>query len=150
LTNQTATTTLTLAGAVSGSTGAGVKTLTVGGTGATTLSGIVSNGTAGSVALAKTGAGSLTLTGVNTFTGGITLGASAGTVLADFSSTKNSLGTGPAVIGTGSTLQVNNLTTTNVTNNIATVFTGTGWLKLNFAAGATARNTSMANLRQRK
>jgi autotransporter-associated beta strand protein len=146
LTNQTATTTLTLAGAISGSTGAGVKTLTVAGTGATTLSGIVSNGTAGSVALAKTGAGSLTLTGVNTFTGGVTLGASAGTVLADFSSTKNSLGTGPAVIGTGSTLQVNNLTTTNVTNNIATVFTGTGWLKLNFAAGATARNTSMANL----
>ncbi len=147
LTNQSTTPaiSLTLAGTVSGSAGAGIKTLGVAGSAATRLTGVVANGSGGTLAIAKSGAGQLTLLGINTFTGGITLGASAGTVLAEVSNTKNGLGTGPVVIATGSTVQLNIITTTNVTPNIANVFTGTGLLKLNFAAGTTARNTNMGN-----
>ncbi|RBP38153.1 putative secreted protein with PEP-CTERM sorting signal [Roseimicrobium gellanilyticum] len=64
---------LTLAGGISGSTGAGIKTLAVAGAGNTLISGIISNGTTGTVALTKSDAGTLTLSGVNTYTGGVTL-----------------------------------------------------------------------------
>jgi autotransporter-associated beta strand protein len=146
LTNDSTTNSLTLAGTVTGSTGAGVKTLGVGGSGATRLTGIVSNGTAGTLAITKAGSGVLTLTGVNTYTGGTALGASAGTVLAEISNTKNGLGSGPAVIGAGSTLQLNNILTANTPPTIGTVFTGDGLLKLSFAAGTTARNTYLNNV----
>ncbi len=150
LTNQSTTPaiSLTLAGNVSGSTGAGIKTLGVAGSAATRLTGVVANGSGGTLAIAKSGSGQLTLLGTNTFTGGITLGASAGTVLTEFSNTKNGLGTGPVVIGAGSTVQLNNIATTNPapSPNFANVITGAGLLKLNFAAGTTARNTVMGNV----
>lgn len=75
LTNDSATVgqLLTIAGGITGSTGAGIKTLAVTGAGNTTLSGIIGNGTTGTVALTKNGAGTLTLSGVNTYTGGVTL-----------------------------------------------------------------------------
>lgn len=66
---------LTLAGGITGSTGAGIKTLAVAGAGNTLISGIIGNGTTGTVALTKSDAGTLTLSGVNTFTGGVTLNA---------------------------------------------------------------------------
>lgn len=60
---------LTVAGAINGNG----KTLTVDGTGTTTISGVVSAG--GSIA--KTGTGTLTLSGANTFTGSTTINAGA-------------------------------------------------------------------------
>jgi autotransporter-associated beta strand protein len=50
--------------------------LTIAGTGPTTISGIISNNTApGQTSLTKNVTGTLTLSGANTFTGGVTLNA---------------------------------------------------------------------------
>jgi fibronectin-binding autotransporter adhesin len=77
----TATTLLSI-GAVTGvSAGANITTLTLNGTnsGANAITGIIGNGSAGGkLAIIKNGAGSWTLSGTNTFTGGVTL--SAGTL----------------------------------------------------------------------
>ena len=64
ITNNSASS-LTLAGAVSATT-TGTKTLTVGGTGATIATGNLTGGT-GTLALVKSGAGILTLSGTNSF-----------------------------------------------------------------------------------
>lgn len=69
LKNNSTTNSLTVAGGITGSTGAGIKTLAVTGAGATTLSGVIGDGSTGSVALTKSGAGTLTLAGANTYTG---------------------------------------------------------------------------------
>ncbi|MEZ0390377.1 MAG: beta strand repeat-containing protein, partial [Verrucomicrobium sp.] len=76
-TNNNTTALLNFAGAISGGTGgtAGVKTLTLTGAGGGTLSGVVSNGGATSVAVTKTGAGTWVLTGANTYTGTTTISA---------------------------------------------------------------------------
>ena len=106
LTNQTAANSLTVAGAISGSTGTGVKTLAIAGSGATTLSGILSNGTSGTVALTKSGTGVLTLTGANTYTGTTTV--NGGTLKAN-----NAAALGSNTVGTsvadGATLDINSL-----------------------------------------
>ncbi|MDI1249894.1 MAG: autotransporter-associated beta strand repeat-containing protein [Lacunisphaera sp.] len=67
----TATTPLTISGAVDLRNGAS-SDLTVSGSGTTLISGVISNNTAGAT-LVKTGSGSLTLSGNNTFSGGTTL-----------------------------------------------------------------------------
>ena len=77
----TATTLLSLAAVTGVSAGANVTTLTLNGTntGANAITGIIGNGIAGGkLAIIKNGAGSWTLSGANTFTGGVTL--SAGTL----------------------------------------------------------------------
>lgn len=70
-TNGSTTNLLNFAGTISGgSTGAaGVKTLTVAGSGNTWISGVISDGGATSVALTKSGAGNLILRGANFYTG---------------------------------------------------------------------------------
>lgn len=75
LTNNSLVGGLVVAGTITGSTGAGVKTIAVAGDGATTLSGIIANGTSGTVEVTKSGTGRLTLSGVNTFSGAVTLNA---------------------------------------------------------------------------
>ena len=67
--------TLTFAGTVQGGTGGagGAKALTVNGTRNTTISGVVANGGATSLALTKTGAGTLVLNGSNSYTGVTTI-----------------------------------------------------------------------------
>ena len=102
LTNNSTTNTLTLAGSIAGSTGSGVKTLSVAGAGSTVISGIIGNGTTGTVALAMNGPGVLTLSGVNTFNGGTTISAGA----VDINANLNLGATGNAVSLNGGTLNV--------------------------------------------
>lgn len=53
---------------------AAAQTLTIGGTGNTTVGGVIGNG-AGTLGLTKVGTGTLVLTGVNAYTGGTSVGA---------------------------------------------------------------------------
>ena len=107
---------------------------------AQTLSGTIS----GIGSLTVSGAGTLTLTGANDYSGGTTV--STGTLIAQTTAlTTNSLGTGAASIGGGSTLRLNNLQTSGTTA-IGNTFTGSGRLIVNFAAGTTARNTGLTGV----
>ena len=101
---------------------------------AQTLSGAIS----GSGSLTKSGAGTLTLSGANTHNG-TTL--TTGTLIAELSTTKNGLGSGAVSVGSGTTLQLNNLNTSGSTVMLSNAFSSTGTLILSFAAGTTGRNT---------
>ena len=104
-----------------------------------TLSGVGSS-------LTKAGTGTLTLSNTaNNFSGGLTLNANSGTVIAASSAANKAIGSGAVTVGNGSTLQIN--TTTNVASTIANTFNaGTGLVKLNIAAGTTAVGTTMSGL----
>ncbi len=134
--NATPANILTLAGTTPG--------ITVGalGSGKAVTIGAVVAGTAG---LSKAGAGTLVLTGANTYGGGTTLGDAAGSLVATVSTALNALGGGAVAVGAGSAVQLNDASTTGTTT-IGNTFTGAGQLTLNFAAAATARNTGMANV----
>jgi autotransporter-associated beta strand protein len=85
------------------SSAAGSPTLTVGSNNATsTFGGVIQNGSATSVALAKTGSGTLSLTGSNTYTGPTSI--NAGSLIADGSlaSTAVMINGGATLGGTGS------------------------------------------------
>jgi autotransporter-associated beta strand protein len=128
---------------------AGTQTLTFGTAGSignASLSGIIGGGT-GTIALVKTQAGTVTLTGVNTFTGGTVINASSGTLSARITIGQTALGTGAVSVGAGSTLVLDNVNTAN--NTVVTVsnaVTGTGTVRLNFAAGGSPRNTTLPGL----
>ncbi|MCG7509059.1 autotransporter domain-containing protein [Mesorhizobium retamae] len=117
-------TTGTAIGALSGAGNVllGSKTLTLGGLGGDqTISGIVQDGGAGGGtggSLIKTGAGTLALTGTNTYTGTTTINAGTLQVSADAN-----LGTG-GLIFNGGTLR----TTADMTSGRAVTFTGNGTL----------------------
>lgn len=106
-----------------------------------TLDGVIS----GSGSLVMSGDGTLTLSAANTYTGGNTIHADSGQLTATVNTTQNSIGTGATSVGAGSTLRLNN-TTTSGTTTIGNVFTGAGRLQLNFAAAGSTRNTYMANV----
>ena len=96
---------LTLSGGVD--LGGATRTLTVTNTGGTTLSGSITNG-----GLAKAGAGTLTLSGANTYAGGTTL--TAGTLAAG---SNTAFGTGTLTLN-GGTLQASGVART-LSNNVA-------------------------------
>jgi autotransporter-associated beta strand protein len=102
--------TLTLSGDVSGG-----EVLTVGGTGDTIISGII---TTGANTLTKDGTGTLTLSGANTYSGGTAI--NAGVVSATTSA--EALGTGAVTVADGAALQV----TGNLNFNEALSLSGTG------------------------
>ena len=147
ITNGVASNQLTIAGGISGSTGSGAKTISLTGSGVTTFSGPITDGTGGSVGISLTGLGHLNLSNTsNTFSGGVLIGPAAGTVTATTNSGTNAtgLGTGAVTIGAGSTvnlLSANTLATATTINN---AITGSGLLKLTFT-GTTATNTVLSN-----
>ena len=142
-TNNSASTLAITGSASLASTITTATTLTLNGTGAESISGVLSNGggTGASLALTYGGTGSLTLTGANTYTGATTLSNTAnnpsnGTLLLDFSAagaptngkgiinngitiTNNNITTGSALTLGGGTLRIIGATTASTTNNQA-------------------------------
>ena len=104
LTNSSTSAALTVAGGIAGSDGAGLKTLAVAGSGNATLSGVISNGSAGTVGLSKTGAGTLTLTEASTFSGETVV--NGGTLVLAGTSSTNPAIRGTVTVNSGATLNV--------------------------------------------
>jgi fibronectin-binding autotransporter adhesin len=127
---------LIINGAISGSTvlnSAGAKTLAVTGTdGSVDLNGVIANGGATSLAITKSGSGSLTLAGANTFTGGVTLDAGLLTI-----GNATALGTGTFTIN-GGTVAASSPLVMTAANPISWNgdFTFGGANNLNLGAGA--------------
>ena len=102
---------------------AGTKTITTS-TGPVAISGIIGDGS-GAVAVVQNGSGTLTLTGVNTFSGGVTV--KAGTVSGSTSASAFGTGTitlGDAAVSSNATLLGSALTFTNPIT-VASVSSGT-------------------------
>lgn len=124
-------------GGVITSNAGGTRTLTVGGSNAsTTYSGVIQNG-GGTVALTKLGTGTLTLSGANTYTGATTI--TAGTIALGASGV---LANSDPIILNGGTLRTGaaagfdeTVGTLNLANN-SNITLGTGVHSLNFAASS--------------
>ncbi|MEI6656845.1 MAG: autotransporter-associated beta strand repeat-containing protein, partial [Verrucomicrobiota bacterium] len=98
LTNNSTTAGLTLAGDISGSTGSGVKALTLGGAGTIGVGGVIGNGISGTLTLTKSGAGTATLSGANTYTGATAIsGGVLKAGVADVPNTSGPFGKNPTV-----------------------------------------------------
>ena len=141
LTNSSTTNSLTLAGGISSGATTGVKTVTFAGAGATNVSGVISNG-AGSVALSKTGAGTLTLSNANTYTGQTTV--TQGTLSV---ATTDALGTGAAVLVNGGTLALaSNFVTVGAVTLTSGSITGSGFNQFTATSFAVESGTISARL----
>ncbi|GEM_PF-1451155 len=119
--------------AINGSAGAvidgtsGTPTLTVGGSGgSSTFAGVIQN-TAGSLALTKSGAGTLTLNGVNTYVGDTTVG---GTLRIGASA---AIASTNIFVGASATLQLDN--GTSLPDSAKLDLNSTGMVNLNFVTG---------------
>jgi len=126
--NNSSLATLTFAGNIAAGTGGatGVALLDVTGAGNTAISGVVSNGGATSIGIVKSGPGTLTLAGANTYTGTTTV--SNGTLDLNFNATgapaNNIVAAGSALSLAGGTLEVNgNATAANNQTFAGTTFT---------------------------
>ena len=138
---------LTLGGNITGGTGgtAAAKSITIAGTGNTAIGGIISNGGATSVAINKTGTGTLTLSNANTYTGNTTVSGGGTLILGN----KAALGTGGLIFQTAvSTLQAStdlsggNAITNAVTLVLDTTVSGSNNITLggNFTNSGASRN----------
>jgi len=140
ITNNSATNPFTLAGTLASSAIGGLQTVTVNApnaTGGVLMSTAISDGT-GSIAVVKSGGGTLTLSGANTFTGGVTInggtvsiasaaniGAATGTINiagGTLSSTAAFVLPNPIVLGAGT----NSINSTSGTLTLTGAITGTG------------------------
>ena len=106
VTNSSGVANLVFAGGISSGANAGVKTVTFAGVGTTQVDGVIANG-AGSVALVKTGAGTLTLSNSNTYSGQTTV--TAGTLSVGAT---DALGGGSTVLVNGGTLDLSTFDST--------------------------------------
>ena len=96
------------AGTIDDFAGAGTPTITIGSDGnADAFSGVIQN-TTGTVSLVKSGSGTQTLSGVNTFAGGTTITSGALVVTQN-----NGLGSGTVTVGSANGLQLGNVTLSN-------------------------------------
>ncbi|MFN0080128.1 MAG: beta strand repeat-containing protein [Prosthecobacter sp.] len=115
--------TLVIGGAIFGATGATTLTLTGSNTNANTLSGSISNGTATSVGVTKTEAGTWVLTGASTYTGATSI--SGGTLTLAFGTVSSGIiSSSSALTMSGGTLQLTG--TGTQTFNGLTTNTNTG------------------------
>jgi autotransporter-associated beta strand protein len=133
-TNNSSNTATIASDVVFGLGGAGAHTLALAGSGNWTLGNVISDG-GGTLSLSKNGTGTLTLTGVNTYTGGLTL--NAGTL---------NINSAAAVSGSTGALTINGGTIDNTSGAAITTtaakpqnwngdFTFTGTNNLNFNGG---------------
>ena len=113
--------TVTLGNTVNLGSGASGYNLDVGGSGNTTISGVIQNGGTGAGSLTKDGAGTLLLSGPNTFTGGITLNAGTAQV-----STDQNLGGANNITFSGGTLEATNSFTVGSSASHTLVINGSG------------------------
>src|SRR5260221_2431547 len=120
---------------------AGTHTLTVNTTGSNTYAGILQNGAAGTLALTKSGAGSLALSGNNTYSG--TTALSAGTLGIN---SATAIGSGTLTIAGGTTLDNTSAGAVTLTNNNLPSWNGdfsfTGTPSLNLGTGAVTPSAS--------
>jgi autotransporter-associated beta strand protein len=95
--------------------------------------------------IAQAGSGTTVLTANNTYTGPTTV--SAGILVADRNvGSINALSSSAVDIASGATVEINVLKISNVTDTIGNTFSGSGLLKLDFAANTTAKNTGLSGL----
>lgn len=146
-TNNSTTNLLNFAGAISGGTGgtAGVKTLTLTGAGGGTLSGVISNGGATSVAVTKTGAGTWVLSGANTHTGATTI--TAGVLrLANANAVQNSTLTNNVANGVTFSGGVLNFNVGGLAGSGAFALTDVNASNVNLTVGANNASTTITGL----
>ena len=120
-------------GITGGASGATVLTLSGGNTNANTISGVIANGAATTMALTKRGGGTWTLSGANTYTGGTTV--SGGTL---------QVASGGSITHTSASMVVGSLSGDNGTLNITggAVSNTTGYLGRNAGSSGTATVSS--------
>jgi len=115
---------VTLAGTVSLSNSATARVVTIGGTGNTSITGLIQNGSTSTTSgLTKSGASTLTLTNANTY-GGVTTISTGSTLLAN-NSTGSATGTGAVTVSAGGTLGGTGSISGAITNN-GTLSPGSG------------------------
>jgi autotransporter-associated beta strand protein len=137
--SNNSTNALTIGGTITNNSTSAPVTLTIGGSGNTTLSGIISNNTA-STSLTKNGTGTLTLSGANTFTGGLLIntGTVTATVAGAMGTASNTVTFGGAGAGV---LNLQNDTNTPFTA-LMNVATANGTVLVNRAtSGASASHS---------
>ncbi len=126
--------TFTVANNVGGSAASGSQSLTIGGSGATTILGAITNGTAGgTISLVKQGDGTLRLSGNSSYSGATNV--TAGTVVSE---NRASFGTGTVSIGSSGIVQLTARTSGTVLNQVGSYYangvtntvTGSGVLQL--------------------
>jgi len=142
-------------GITGGAPGATVLTLSGSNTNLNTISGNITNGSATSLAMTKSGAGTWVLSGVNTYTGGTTI--NAGTIIAT-SAAADALGTGTVtlgnnaggssaaslIIGTNGLTYANAIALASNTTGALTLGNGTG-ISTTFSGGVTGVNNLNIN-----
>ena len=141
-----ATNTLNFGGTISASLTNNTETLTLSGTntGANTISGNITNGSATTFALAKTGAGTWILSGANTYNGGTTI--SAGTLKLGNAAALGA-STGAASVTAGAVLDLNGTVMTNtnaLTLNGSGISSGGALINSSASAASYAGTVAMA------
>ncbi len=115
---------------------AGTQTLTLNGTGNTSISGAIGGGT-GSIALIQSGTGTTTLSGINTYTGGTTVSAGVLSLsnVSGYKTTALSVASGATLVinvtGTSSSSAANAQGSWAPFNSVNAAVTGAGVLALN-------------------
>ncbi|MEY2486329.1 MAG: fibronectin-binding autotransporter adhesin [Verrucomicrobiota bacterium] len=117
-------TTFALSGGVTSAGTSGTTTLTLTGTGSGSESGVIANGTSPNVtAVTKTGAGTWTLSGMNTYTGATTIASNGGTLIAGATGALGN--TASVTVNSGGILALSGSGNLDRVNNAAPITLGT-------------------------